>query len=273
MKKSFPILLIAISLFGTFLIYEKLYSVATENRIRQLPPIPINLDVATKPLSISIPQAVPILMYHHIQIFPGSQNPSDADIFVSPQSFESQLQWLAAHNFQTVGLDYFSHPTPMTKKPIILTFDDGYQDAYDTSFPLLKKYGFTGTFYPIADDIDKSGFVSSDEIVQMEKGGMTFGSHTLSHPNLTTLTTAQAEQEIYASKIILQRITAAPVTDFCYPGGTFNAAVETIVQNSGYTTATTTVTGTNIGTADPLTLNRLQIKNNTKFGDVPELNH
>jgi len=273
MRKPLSIFLLFVSLAGTFLIVGKLYSVIKENRIRQLPPIPSGLDAPVAPRAISLSQPVPILMYHHIQIFPGSHNPADADIFVSPHVFETQLQWLAAHNFQTVGLDYFAHPTPLPKKPIVLTFDDGYEDAYSTAFPLLKKYGFTGTFYPIVNDIDQSGFLTTGEILEMEKGGLTFGSHTLTHPNLTTLSSAQAQQEIYASKIILQRITGTPITDFCYPGGTFNAAVETIVQNSGYATATTTVAATNSGTLDPLTLKRVQIKNGTDMGTVPQLNN
>lgn len=272
MKKTSAIFLILISLFGASLIFYRIYSMTTgKDSPFPLPEIPSGLSNQISPGEIFVSPAVPILMYHHIQNYPGGKNPSDAGIFVSPENFESQLKWLSENNFQTVGLRYFQNPVKPSGKPIILTFDDGYQDAYDVVFPLLKKYNFQATFYPIVNNIDKSGFLTRAEILKMQAGGMTFGSHSLSHPNLTEISQQKAQQEIYASKKILEGITGKDVLDFCYPMGRVNQNAVNVVGNSGYETATTTSNEINLGKTDPLQLNRLDIQNDTKFEDFPAL--
>ena len=271
MKKIFYPFLIFLSLLSVFLIVQRVVLTARENNNMTLPDIPANLAAPATPKELNVSPAVPILMYHHIQIYPGGDNPSSPTIFVSPASFRAQLDWLVAHNFATVNPSYLLHPTPLAKKPVILTFDDGYQDAFDTIFPILEKYHFQATFFPIVDNIGAGGFLNQAEIMEMKQAGMNFGSHTLTHVDLTQVDATQAAREIYASKIILERITGAPVTDFCYPGGFVNATVENIVANSGYATATTTVNTVNAGSIDPLRLNRLFIQDTTRFDDLPAL--
>ena len=271
MKKTFFLFRVLLSLLGTSLIMRRLFLSVQENHLRTPPAIPANLNSPVTPQKISLTPAVPILMYHHIQAYPGGQNPSSPSIFVSPENFTAQLDWLAANDFQTVTPAYLTHPEKIDKKPLILTFDDGYRDVYDTAFPLLKKYHFQATFYLIVNNIDKPGFLTQAQILEMQQAGMNFGSHTLSHPNLTTISDQKAAEEIYASKKILEQITGTPVTDFCYPGGAISQAVENIVANSGYTTAVTTVNESNANQVDPLRLNRLFIQNDTRFPDLPAL--
>lgn len=271
MRKIFLSSIIFISLLGVSLIFYRLSLVIESNNPWALPEMPPNLNSQANPVNIAVSPPVPILMYHHIQNYPSGNDQSSSDMFVSPQNFDSQMQWLAANNFQTVDLSYFNNQIKLSKKPVVLTFDDGYQDAYTQAFPILKKYNFRATFYIIANDINKSGYLTKDEILEMMKYGMKFGSHSLSHPNLTTIPEEKAEQEIFGSKIILQRITGSIVSDFCYPGGTFNQNVENIVINSGYTTGTTTINNVNAGKTDPFRLNRLNIRNDTQFENLPAL--
>lgn len=273
MKKIFFLFLILLSLLGISLIARQLFLSAQENALLALPAIPPNLNSAAALREISVAPAVPILMYHHIQSYPGNNNPSSPSILVSPENFIAQLDWLVANNFQTINPSDLLTQKKIAKKPIILTFDDGYQDAYDTTFPILKKYNFQATFYLIVNNIDKPGFLTQAQILEMKMAGMNFGAHSLSHPDLTKITEQKAEQEIYASKKILERIISAPVADFCYPGGAVNQDVENIVVNSGYVTAVTTVNEINAGQVDPLRLNRLFIQNDTHFEDLPALNN
>jgi len=121
----------------------------------------------------------------------------------------------------------------------------------------------------VENDIDKPGHLTRDEILEMQREGMHFGSHTLSHPDLTTISEQQAQKEIYESRTDLEKMLHAKISDFCFPGGAFNQDVENIVSNSGYRTAVTTNNTTNFGQTDPLQLNRLDIRDNTKFEDLP----
>ena len=219
------------------------------------------------PQTIRLPAPVPILMYHHIATVP---NGGDI-LYVSPEHFATQLEWLKEHGYQTVGLDYIRHPSAITGKPVILTFDDGYHDAYEQAFPLLRSHDFQGTFYIVTNDLDKFGFLNEIELLEMASNGMRFGSHTLSHPDLTAITPTQVGNETYGSKKLLERILGVPVTDFCYPGGRFTPDTETIVTNSGYLTATTTVDDTNTGAIDPFALNRIPVRDDTDFDHIPAI--
>jgi len=211
---------------------------------------------------VTLPEPVPILMYHHIAAMPSTEA-SQNILFVSPEHFESQLRWLAAHGYTTVSLDDVVHPVPMVKKPIILTFDDGYEDAYTQAYLLLQRYGFAGTFYLVVRDLDRPGFLNDAEIHTMQAAGMRFGSHSITHPDLTTIPELQALREIYESRRSLERLLGVLVVDFCYPGGLFNPAIETFAASSGYMTATTTVNQTNAGAVDLLQLNRLGVQDDT----------
>ena len=91
MKKTSFILLLSISLFGVFLIFFQIYANSKEN-VSALMEVPPNLNAQISPSEIFVSPAVPILMYHHIQDYPGGKNPADASIFVSPASFEAQLK-------------------------------------------------------------------------------------------------------------------------------------------------------------------------------------
>ena len=97
---------------------------------------------------------VPVLMYHYVSALPPNPDGIRRDLTVSPENFEAQLQYLAEAGYHAITLtDLALHLTqgyPLPEKPIILTFDDGYSDAYKVVFPLLLDYGFTATFFVLA---------------------------------------------------------------------------------------------------------------------------
>jgi peptidoglycan/xylan/chitin deacetylase (PgdA/CDA1 family) len=268
MKKTKKISLILISLLGAILIGWKLFP--QNNPAYPLPILPPNLGSEISPNKIYLPVPVPILMYHHVQEIPGGKNKTGVSM-VTPENLEKQLQWLLDHNFQTVNFDYLYNPLKSEKKPIILTFDDGYRDAYEKAFPVLKKYKSTGTFFPIVNNIDKSGFVTQKQLLEMKRAGMGFGSHSLSHPNLTTSSDQKNGDEIYGSKNVLEQRLGITISDFCYPSGIFDQRTVNFITNSGYKTAVTVNNGTNFGTIDPFRLNRINIENETNFDNIPEL--
>ena len=267
-KKALLLISVLVSMSGVAYIMYLVYAMVSE-RFGTYEDMPTNVSSMSASREISVSPPVPILMYHHIRTDIGNDNPA---IYVSPERFETQLSWLFAHGFQTVSPEYFGSPSKRSGKPIVLTFDDGYRDAYETVFPLLQKYGFHATFYLIVDDIDKPGNLTRDEIAEMRAAGMNFGSHTLTHPNLTTAFSWQVEREISGSKKALEDILGAEVNDFCYPGGAFDENVANVVAAAGYRTATTTVDEVVSGKTDPLMLNRLNIGEETRFENLPSLN-
>jgi len=121
----------------------------------------------------------------------------------------------------------------------MITFDDGYEDAFTAVFPELVQQGFTATFYLITGRIGKPGYLNWEQAWEMKSAGMNIGSHTADHVNLRSRKPADLAYQIGASKMLLERILG-PVYDFCYPGGDYSAQVISMVQHYGFLSAVTT---------------------------------
>lgn len=221
-------------------------------------------DSAIAP-EMTTPSTVPIFMYHYIRDYSDGNDPIGVNLSVSPKRFEQQVSWLQSSGYQTVSVHFLKYPNPISLKPIILTFDDGYQDAYTNAFPILQKYHIMGVFYIIVNKVGTPGYLTWDEISSMQDAGMVFGSHTLTHPNLETLSIEQIHQELQESKDILSQKLGHLVTDFCYPSGKYNDAVVRELQSDQYETATTTYGGIATTKDDMLTLKRIRIMENTNI--------
>jgi Polysaccharide deacetylase/Bacterial Ig domain len=117
---------------------------------------------------------------------------------------------------------------------VSLTFDDSVTDQYTNALPLLQQYGMHGTFYVISGYIGvNSAYMTQSQIQGIYSAGNEIAGHTVLHPYLTQLSTAEATREICQSRDTLLN-WGYPVTDFAYPYSDYNAAVEGIVQQCGY---------------------------------------
>jgi len=212
--------------------------------------------------------SVPILMYHYIR----NADPSDtlgANLSVSPENFSRQLEYLTANNYQTISLaqllDGFSGDYKIEdgKKPIVLTFDDGYDDAYTQAYPILKKHNMTATFYIITGQIGNSERMTVDQIKELDANGMIIGSHTKNHLDISSLSTSQLEIQLSESKSYLEQLLGHPVVDFCYPAGKYNQDNINSLKNDGYLTATATKSGIADTKSNLFELPRIRMQNST----------
>jgi peptidoglycan/xylan/chitin deacetylase (PgdA/CDA1 family) len=134
---------------------------------------------------------VPILMYHYISVPPADADIYRKDLSVTPERFEGHLQYLLSAGYHVVTLDdllyALTQGRPLPEKPVILTFDDGYEDNYQNAFPLLQKYGVSGHFFIISDFVNagRPGYMSWQQIEEMAAVGQHFGSHSRDHPDLS----------------------------------------------------------------------------------------
>ena len=151
--------------------------------------------------------------------------------------------------------------TTIPPKTVVLTFDDGYADNYTNAFPLLKKYGMKATIYLVLNRFEKNWAMDKDsskqsaelneepmlthEMVQemVQSSLIEFGSHTLNHVNLPTLSYEEKQNEIAHSKIMLEEQYAILCDSFAYPFGFFDKDDVTVVAENGYTNAVTTLNG------------------------------
>jgi peptidoglycan/xylan/chitin deacetylase (PgdA/CDA1 family) len=151
-------------------------------------------------------------------------------------------------------------PRPLARPLVSITFDDGTEPHYTNAFPKLQASGLFGTFYIITNYINDPGppaQLTSAQIQAMHAAGMEIGSHSVSHPHLTTLTSAQQDTQLQNSKQVLQTLIGSPVTNFASPYGDYNDAVLAKTK-AVYSTHRTIDDGYN--QADTTDLNRLKAK-------------
>jgi len=132
---------------------------------------------------------LPILMYHHIgYVSPQADRITD-DLTVTPEDLTEQIKWFSEQGYKSISLqnlyDYTQGHFVLPTKPVIFTFDDGYDDALTKAVPILKKYGFSGSFaiitsYP-GTTLGTNTYASWDKIKQAAEQGMEIVSHTSSH--------------------------------------------------------------------------------------------
>jgi peptidoglycan/xylan/chitin deacetylase (PgdA/CDA1 family) len=188
-------------------------------------------------------------MYHYI-----SEPGTDADrlrrdLSVAPVTFEAQLRFLRENGYTSVGLDQvhanLTHGTPLPAKPVVLTFDDGYLDHYTHAFPLLKRYGMTGTFFIVTDFINYKNpdYVTWRMVREMHDAGMSIQSHGRTHIDLRRRSNAVLVWELLGPVEQIEAYTGERPRFFCYPAGRYDASVIRILRDLGMFAAVTTEPG------------------------------
>lgn len=202
---------------------------------------------------------IPVLMYHKI---PKQDLDSPHKIYVTQKNFEKHLQFYKSAGFTTLtfnDLKEFKNGTrsfnDFPKKPLILTFDDGYWDNLNNADVLLKKYNFKAQIFLLANrDIahnqwDETNFDEGDKIVSGPdrklwlNSNFEIGSHGFSHKRLTEMTSDQAFKELLDSKRSLEKEFGREVCVYAYTYGDTNSDCAKLAEAAGYDFAVNTDTG------------------------------
>lgn len=155
-----------------------------------------------------------------------------------PKRFEQLLQLLKQRGYRLVTISEMMD-SKVSDNMLALTFDDGFADNYHHAFPLLKKYQAKATIY-LAPNIKGIQKLTPEQIREMAESGLIeFGAHTLHHVNLTTLSTAEALQEMQGSRQKVVEL-AGSCRSFAYPFGRFNAEHEKMAKEVGFDSAVST---------------------------------
>lgn len=190
---------------------------------------------------------VPILMYHYVRVNADPGDKLGYALSVTPDDFNSQLDWLQANGYHTVDFDdlraYYTGARALPARPVIITFDDGYRDLYTAAYPALLRRNMKAVAYLVSGFLGAPNNVTRDQVREMDLNGIEIGAHTFSHVDLTKVSDAELQRQLVDSRADLEQLVGHPVTDFCYPAGQFNAKVAQAVQRAGYDDATTTQDG------------------------------
>ena len=184
---------------------------------------------------------MPILEYHVL-----GEAPADApypELYVERPDFRHQLEWLDDHGYQAVTLEQVEEAWyeggTLPRKPVVLSFDDGYRPQFTFALPQLRKHGWAGVLNLKAEGSD----LYESNVKAMIAAGWELAAHTIHHLDLTELGAEQLQEEVAGSRRLLRDEFGVPVKDFCYPAGEFDETVIAAVEKAGYVGATTEIPG------------------------------
>lgn len=207
--------------------------------------------------------SIPILMYHSIAEEDEAGVHAYYRTATTPSVFAMHMKHLHDHEYSMITLaeaaDLLQHGQ-VTRKFAVVTFDDGYGDFYRHAFPELHRFGFSATvFLPTAYiGTEPKQFKGKDcltwnEVRELRTYGISFGSHTMTHPQLSSLQASAVKSEIVDSKKEIEDNLGGSVDSFAYPfafpeeNRSFVRMLRNALVDSGYQQGVST----RIGTAQP----------------------
>ena len=157
---------------------------------------------------------------------------------ITPADFSTQMAYLINNGYVAITPDELaaglSGEITLPEKPVLITFDDGYEDNYTNAFPILKGYGIRATVFVIPAFVGKKNYLNWDQIKEMAQNGISMQSHTLNHYKLEELPDDEIRSELLNSKLVLEEHLGQAVNFMAYPTGTYNLHIAGIARDVGY---------------------------------------
>lgn len=182
--------------------------------------------------SFEVPEGVnvPVLMYHAVS----DSSWGYSELFVKPSEMEKQLAYLVDNGYDPIWFEDLAHVEDYDK-PVILTFDDGYDDNYTELFPLLKKYNVKATIFIIGQDVSGINHkMNEEQIKEMADSGLvSMQSHSYTHGDMGSMSEETLEYEIGETQKVITRITGKVPYVLCYPEGKFSSRTIEVAKQFG----------------------------------------
>lgn len=218
-------------------------------------------------------ELVPVLIYHHVKPIKPSDDAIERGLTILPSQFLTQMEKLRRNGFRTLSaakiVQALRFGQSLPARPVVLTFDDGYADVYTNVYPVLRRLHMTATFFIVPGFLGTPRYLTWAQVLTMARTGMDIEAHTLSHPDLTTLTAAKAWHEIAGSRQLLEQRLHRDVRVLAYPYGAYNDAIVRDVARAGYYAAFTTHQSWILTSSNLLTLPRVYALHNNSVPVSP----
>ena len=210
-----------------------------------------------------------VLMYHR---FGESRYPSTN---ISIEQFEAHLAHLAAGNYTVLKLDdiigRLRAGELLPDRTVAITIDDAYLSVYTEAWPRLTEAGFPFTLFVASSPIDRelSGYMSWEQIRELQSSGVTIGSQTHTHPHMHRLSDEEVRAEISTSNgRFIEELGLRPEL-FAYPYGEYSQFVIDAVKDAGFRAAFGQNSGIMHSTDDQFQLPRFAF--NESYGTIDRL--
>ena len=173
-----------------------------------------------------------VLNYHMV-------NSMFISLAVEPSDFDWQMKYLVDHGYHSITpdelYDFLAGRGTLPDRPVLITFDDGYEDNYTNAYPILKKYNLKATIFIVTGFVSKrKGYLTWDQLREMEKHGITAQSHTVTHAPLPELPDDRIREELVESKRQAEEELGHPIEFIAYPTGVHDLHIVGIAKEAGY---------------------------------------
>ena len=223
------------------------------------------------PQNVKITKTLPVLMYHYVEPQPLIATKTRRGLTVTPEEFVDQMAWLKDNGYETITLSElyksFFEELSLPKKPVILTFDDGYNDFFTYAAPVLANLGMTADVFIITGSVGGFGYMDWEEIKKLSELGFEIESHTVTHGDLAHMFGNKLEADLVISKTAIEKNIDKPVNFLCYPSGSYNLNVSLGAQAVSYRGAVTTKPGDVISSDMLFEMPRVRIPGGMKIND------
>ncbi len=222
----------------------------------------------------SAPDGLIVLMYHRVG---AARNAWESRYAIGPERFEAHMRALERSGMRAVPVESLSAWLDGGERPadgaFVLTFDDGFHDVRRNAQPVLDRMHWPFTMFLVSGLIGKDDvwtrtsnpdgvtypLLKLDEILDMQRQGVTFHSHSCSHPSLIALDDDQLARELVDSRAALQRMLGRAVDYFAYPFGHVDDRVVEATRRAGYRAAFSTQPGFNRNDVDRFRIRRIDV--------------
>lgn len=219
------------------------------------------------------PHPVRVLAYHAITDL--LADPVLSNYAIPPAAFEQQLDALSRRGFHFISgqefINFLNGKGGLPRKPVLVTFDDGYQDLSHTALPILKKRGISPIAFAITHKIGGTNdwdtprgaqtlaLLDSTTLCQLEAQQVTIGSHTRSHRKLSEVPSDELLAELSGSRTDLLNLGMRSPQMMAYPYGDYSLVVQAAAIKAGYRAAFTVNAGRVKQNQNPYELPRLEM--------------
>jgi peptidoglycan/xylan/chitin deacetylase (PgdA/CDA1 family)/glycosyltransferase involved in cell wall biosynthesis len=139
-------------------------------------------------------------------------------------------------------ISFIKEGKSLPKKPVAITFDDGYYNVYQNAYPYLKKYRLPATIFITTGYVQKQmplnqiqlRMLGWNEIKEMSNNEITIGAHTVTHPNLEQVDLETAKREISKSREEIEANIEKEVKYFSSPYGKDNEDIVNLIRSMGF---------------------------------------
>jgi len=201
-------------------------------------------------------RGVPVLTYHHI-------GDSPEWYYLSAADFDRQMAFIKKEGYTAISVveltAALAGSRPLPPKPIVITFDDGYEDNWTVATPILEKHGLRATFFVVTGKIGKPEYMTWPQLQAMQAKGMEIGSHTVNHYTLNEINLKEFTRELLLSRLMLENNLFHPVEIFANPFGETTPAVVELLGKTGYRAACSSIFGSNFSGENPYLLKRMTV--------------